>query len=286
MTPDTRTLTIPAADGVPAHTLAVHEWNHTAPRHLICVHGLTRNGRDFDALAESLTGYYRGLCPDMPGRGDSPKLENPAGYNYALYQHGLLHMMEALNIPRADWVGTSMGGILGMMVAASQPKRIRRLVLNDIGAHIPREGLLRLGEYVGRKMEYASRAEAEVAVRGIYAAFGIAEERHWQKLFAASFEDTPQGGARMRYDPAIGLPFADPEKVQDVDLWGIWESITCPVLILRGAESDILTHETAMRMQALRPDITDYVQIPGAGHAPSLMRHEEISLIRRFLMEE
>lgn len=266
--------------------MACREWTQALPdgRALVCVHGLTRNGRDFDKLATSLSESYRVLCPDMPGRGKSAWLADPSGYNYPAYLADAEHMFDSLRLSSVDWVGTSMGGILGMMIAASQPERIKRLVLNDVGVFIPRNGLLRIADYIGKDTEFASRSDAAAVLRERYAGFGITDEADWQQLIDASLEDAPGGGVRLAYDPAIASAFADREKIQDVDLWALWEKITCPVLILRGAHSDILLHETANRMQRQAPARVTYVELPEAGHAPSLMREEEIALVRRWLL--
>ncbi len=283
MQPHIATLPGSQAQGRP---MAYREWTQALPdgRVLVCVHGLTRNGRDFDKLACSLSESYRVICPDMPGRGKSAWLDDPAGYSYPAYLADVDRMFDGLQLPPVDWVGTSMGGILGMMIAALQPQRIKRLVLNDVGACIPRSGLLRIADYIGKGMEFVSRSAAETVLRERYAGFGITDEADWQRLIDASLEDAPGGGLRLAYDPAIAASFADKEKIQDVDLWPVWEKITCPVLILRGAHSDILLHETAARMQRQAPARVTYVELPEAGHAPSLMREEEIALVRRWLL--
>jgi pimeloyl-ACP methyl ester carboxylesterase len=286
--PELRFLDVPGdAQNPEARRIAYWCWGSIdAPGTLLCVHGLTRNGRDFDFLAASLSADYRVFCPDMPGRGQSPYLTDKAGYNNTAYLADLMALLRQENVAHVDWVGTSMGGILGMVAGASMPGLVDRLVLNDVGAHIPREGLLRLGQYVGKSVAFASRQEARSALRAIYAPFGITQEAAWEHLFAHSLKDDGDGKVRLAYDPALGDAFSNPDAIQDVDLQPLWEKITCPVLILRGANSDILTRETAARMQSEKPAQVTYVDIPGTGHAPSLMREEEIHIIRRWLLAE
>lgn len=265
------------------HRLAYTEWGDPAnPRVLLCIHGLTRNGRDFDFLARTLEGDYRILCPDMPGRGASDNFPDPALYTSTIYAADCLALMDALNVAQCDWVGTSMGGIIGMTLAAAQPARIRRLVLNDVGARIPAAGIRRIGAYAGKKLRFESRAQAEAALRVIYTPFGIETEEHWQHLLAHSLRDD---GVSLAYDPAIvqGLIHQDPAKIEDMDLSTLWEKVACPTLILRGGESDILDAETAAAMAA-RAGV-DLRTFPGIGHAPSLMRQEEIAIVRGWLLQ-
>ncbi|MBV8938857.1 MAG: alpha/beta hydrolase [Alphaproteobacteria bacterium] len=265
------------------HRIAYWEWGdvHNA-RTLICVHGLTRNGRDFDSLAQALAGDYRILCPDMPGRGMSDALADAALYTNTVYLSDLLALMDSANVAQADWVGTSMGGILGMMLAATLPQRMGRMVLNDVGAFIPAAGLKRIGDYMGRT-EFPSRQAAEEALRSNYASFGFTEEAQWRHLFAHSLRALPGGKAALAYDPALAAPFADPDKIQDVDLWELWNRTACPTLIMRGEQSDILSHETALAMTASRTHV-ELAEIANTGHAPALMREEEIVIVRNFLL--
>jgi pimeloyl-ACP methyl ester carboxylesterase len=285
-TPDTRYFT---AQGLKppgsAHSLAYHEWPaRDDSRVLFCVHGLTRNAMDFAVLAPALSNGWRVIAIDMPGRGQSDWLKNPADYNYSTYVTDLGGLLDHLALHDVDWVGTSMGGIIGMMMAGLFPGRIGRLVLNDVGGGIPAQGLRRILSYAGANLHYESRAEAERALRANCAPFGIRSEANWQRLFSSSLVDDKDGRTRIAYDPAIVASFPSPEDAKDIDLWPAWEKVHCPTLILRGAESDILTRETAQRMRDGKSRVT-LVEIPGAGHAPSLMEPDQIAPIVRWLNE-
>lgn len=223
---------------------------------------------------------FRVLAPDIAGRGLSDPLPDPALYNNAAYLADLLALLEALHVGECDWIGTSMGGILGMMMAAAQPGRIRKLVLNDVGAKIPASGLRRIAAYAGKRMKFSTREEAEAALRTIYAPFVLETEAQWRHLFTYSLKELPDGGTGMAYDPAITQGLLGTE-IADIDLSALWEAVTCPVLVLRGHDSDILEAETAHAMAA-RPNV-ELLEFPGIGHAPSLMREEEIRLVAEWL---
>jgi pimeloyl-ACP methyl ester carboxylesterase len=287
-TPDTHFFT---AQGLKppgtAHSLAYHEWAarvRDGSRVLVCVHGLTRNAMDFAVLAPAFSDRWRVIAVDMPGRGKSEWLKNPADYNYSTYVTDVAELLDHLALGDVDWVGTSMGGIIGMMMAGLYPGRIARLVLNDVGGAIPAAGLRRILSYAGGRLHYASRAEAERALRANFAGMGIRSEANWQRLFSSSLLEEPDGRTRMTYDPAIIASFPSPEDVKDIDLWPVWEKVNCPTLILRGAQSDVLTRDMAQRMRDGKSGVT-LVEIPGAGHAPSLMEPDQIAPIVRWLAE-
>jgi pimeloyl-ACP methyl ester carboxylesterase len=289
MEPQTLFVECPALDGKTAHKLAVYAWGReAAPRTLICAHGLTRTGRDFDFLAAALEGEYRIYAPDMPGRGQSQWLADPAQYGYPTYVADMLCLMDKLGLKQVDWVGTSMGGLIGIFIAASQPQRLRRMVINDIGPQIPKEALARLALYVGERKTFKDAAEAMVYARVIYAPWGIREEAHLQHLVAHSLRQTPQGLA-FHYDPAIGAAFKNPDgspkTFEDMMLWEVWEKVLCPVLLLRGGQSDLLPAEVAAKMWQQHPDM-DYEEYPGVGHAPALMDTRQIQRIADFLRQD
>lgn len=269
-------------------TITCYEWGAPdAARTALCVHGLTRNGRDFDFLAHSLAEQgYRVLCPDMPGRGKSPWLPSADGYNNMTYAADVLHILDALNIEKVDWVGTSMGGIIAMMLAASAPQRINKLVLNDVGAVISGAGLARIFGYASNRLSFATRAEGEAVMRIIFAPFGITDETHWQHMFEHSLVAHSDGAFTLAYDPAIIASLPRPEgEVKDVDLWPFMAGIfAIPTLLIRGAQSDLLTHETALAMKAAHPRLALH-EVPNAGHAPSLMDACDIRVIGEFLTE-
>lgn len=281
--PHVATLDVPYT-GYPGqtHRVTYYTWGNDAAPPVLCVHGLARNGRDFDFLADILSADFRVIAIDMPGRGLSQWLVHPEEYNLAAYMLNLLFFLDVLKIGPVHWIGTSMGGLLGMMMAAGQPERVRTLVLNDVGARVPGVALARLAEYVGVAVRFASRAEAEKKLREIYVPFGITREEVWQHLFAHSFEELPDGGVRMAYDPAIGAPMNKDPAQADAELWPVWQQVRCPVLLIHGATSDILTDATIEQMRATHPGMELHT-VPGVGHAPMLTEEAEITRIHRWL---
>jgi pimeloyl-ACP methyl ester carboxylesterase len=263
------------------HHLAYVEWGtgQGLPP-VLCVHGLTRNGRDFDDLAQVLAGAGRRVvCPDVVGRGRSDRLANPALYGYPQYLGDATALIARLDEPVVDWVGTSMGGLIGMMLAAQPNTPIRRLVLNDVGPFIPKAALERIGSYVGLDPVFADLAALEAHLRRVHAPFGPLTDAQWAHLARHSVRRRPDGTLGLAYDPGISVAFTG--ALNDVDLWALWGLIRCPILVIRGAESDLLTVETAERMAA-RPDTT-MLTIPGSGHAPALMDPAQTGPIRDWL---
>jgi len=264
------------------HRLAYYEWPgpKDAPT-LVCVHGLTRNGRDFDVLAEALSARYRVVCPDMPGRGNSEWLSVPADYNYAVYLGDMTALIARLDVESVDWVGTSMGGIIGMLFAALPGTPVRRLVINDVGALVAKEALERIGTYVGLDPSFADLAALEATLRRIHAPFGPLSDAQWHHLASHSARKKPDGTLGLAYDPKIGDAFKQ-GPINDVDLWASWDAISCPTLVLRGAQSDILRPSDAQAMTQRGPH-AKLVEFPGIGHAPALMAEDQIAAIREFL---
>ena len=270
----------------PAHRIACYQWgNPKAARTVVCVHGLTRNGCDFDYLAQKLAKDYQVLCPDMPGRGRSDWLTDPAGYTNAVYIADVVFMLASLGITQVDWIGTSMGGIMAMMAANLHKGLINHLVLNDIGAVIPASGVARIRDIADFKTCYDSRAEAEDVFRKRTATFGVKDEAQWQHLLAHGLEERGSQTC-FNYDPAIfSAGFSKDAPLADIDLWGLWPAIThIPTLLIRGETSDILTHETAIEMGARHSNLR-LQEIPGVGHAPALMDAEQIMLICQWLSD-
>ncbi|WP_119165829.1 alpha/beta fold hydrolase [Algihabitans albus] len=267
------------------HRIAYRDWGpRDAGRTVVCVHGLTRNGRDFDALAAHLAqAGWRVICPDVVGRGDSDWLGNAAHYGYAQYLQDMTALLARLDVEEVDWIGTSMGGLIGMMLAACRGHPIKRLVVNDVGPLIPKAALERIAEYVGQTWAFADLAEAERHVCKAYGGFGDLTAAQWAKLTRDSLRPGPDGGYLSNYDPGIGAPFVG-QPLKDVDLWATWDAISCPVLLLRGAQSDLLSTETAAEMRRRGPP-TRLVEIPGAGHAPALLSPFEFAAIRDWLDE-
>lgn len=256
---------------------------------VLCVHGLTRNARDFDWLARALVSDgYRVISADVAGRGDSEWLQNPANYGYPLYVSQMQQLLQQLLVryqtARINWVGTSMGGLIGMMLASAPTTPIKKLVMNDVGYFIPKESLQRLASYVGKDTtEFASIAEVEACLRDIAASFGPLTDEQWQHLATYGSEPNPQrpGRLRLRYDPTIASAFSNVPIMADVDLSSIWQQVTTDVLLIRGKQSDLLLADTAQRMAA--QSNVQLAEFAGIGHAPALMARDQIMTIRGFL---
>jgi pimeloyl-ACP methyl ester carboxylesterase len=262
--------------------LSYAEWGSPgAARAIICVHGLTRNGRDFDHLAAVLQDQARVICPDIVGRGLSDPLGNPEHYALPTYVAHMLQMLDKLSLGEVDWVGTSMGGLIGMGVAASGAP-IRRLVLNDIGPFIPKAALERINMYLGLSLSFASLEALEAHLREIHAGFGTLSDAEWRHLAEHSASRREDGTFRLSYDQRLGAPMKR-GPIEDVDLWPVWDQIRCPVLVLRGAESDLLLVETAAEMTRRGPG-AEVIQIDGTGHAPALMAKAQIEIVRDWLL--
>lgn len=264
------------------HRLAYWEWpGPKAARTVLCVHGLTRNGRDFDALAEALSDRYRVVCPDIAGRGKSEWLNHPAEYAYPLYIADMATLIARLDVEEVDWIGTSMGGIIGMLLACQTGAPIRRMVINDVGPLIAKEGIARIGTYVGRDPSFRDIDELEAALRILAASFGPLSDAQWRHLATHSARQKDDGSLGFAYDPRIGDAFRDAPT--DIDLWAQWDAIRCPVLVLRGAQSDLLRPADAEAMTSRGPR-AKLVEFPGIGHAPALMAEDQIAVIRDFLL--
>lgn len=263
------------------HRVAYVEWGEaSAPRTVLCVHGLTRNGRDFDRLASVLAQRWRTVCPDVVGRGRSDWLADPASYGYPQYLADMNALIARLDVASVDWIGTSMGGLIGMMLAALPNSPIRRLVLNDVGPFIPRAALERIALYVGLNPAFDSVGELESHLRKVHEPFGPLTDSDWRHLALQGYRRLDNGQFGLAYDPGIALAFKG--KIADVDLWPVWDVITCPVLVLHGARSDLLLAETAAEMSRRGPQ-AKVVEIAEAGHAPGLMSTDQINLLRDWL---
>ncbi len=266
------------------HQMAYAEWGDAAnPKVLLCVHGLSRVGRDFDDLARALCGEYRVVCPDVVGRGNSGRLTDPRHYQIPQYVSDMVTLIARLNAAELHWVGTSMGGLIGMGLAALPASPIKRLVLNDVGPVLKADALKRIGEYLGQAPVFPDFAAAETYIRAISASFGLTTDAQWKFLTEVSLRPAPGGGFAMHYDPAIAVPFRDAGTGSaDIDLWPIYEAIRCPVLVTRGESSDLLSRETLKGMQERGPRATT-VEIPGVGHAPMFMDQSQIDVVKNFL---
>jgi pimeloyl-ACP methyl ester carboxylesterase len=267
------------------HEMAYVEWGEPDnPRVLLCVHGLTRCGRDFDFLARAMADRYRVVCPDVVGRGRSGWLQDKSGYAIPQYCSDMVTLLARLNATNVYWLGTSMGGLIGMALAAKDSSPIERLVLNDVGPTLTLGAIRRIGEYVGNAPRFASIAEAERYVRAVSAPFGTLSDEQWRHLTLHALRTTEDGGFAMAYDPGIAEPFRQAlEGGKDFELWPIFDAIGCPTLVLRGAQSDLLSAETARRMTERGP-VARLVEFPNVGHAPVLMDEFQIGVVRDFLL--
>jgi pimeloyl-ACP methyl ester carboxylesterase len=276
---DIRRVQVEGPDG--SYGLSYAEWGRAdAARTVVCVHGLTRNGRDFDHLAAVLQNRARVICPDMVGRGLSDPLGDPEYYALPTYVAHMLQMIDKLDLREVDWVGTSMGGLIGMGVAASGAP-IRRLVLNDIGPFIPKTALERINMYLGLSLSFASLEALEAHLREIHAGFGALSDAEWRHLAEHSASRREDGTFRLSYDQRLGEPMKR-GPIEDVDLWPVWEQIRCPVLVLRGVQSDLLLAQIAAEMTRRGPR-AEVVEIDGTGHAPALMAKDQIEIVRDWL---
>jgi pimeloyl-ACP methyl ester carboxylesterase len=266
------------------HRLVYSEWPGPAGAPtLLCVHGLTRNAGDFEVIAQALSAHYRVICPDMPGRGRSDYLAAPADYNYAVYLADMAALIARLDVGSVDWLGTSMGGLIGMLMAAQPGNPIRRLVLNDVGPFIPKAAAERIASYVGRDPVFASIEAMEAALRQIYAVYGPMTDAQMRRLTEISARRRPDGTYGFAYDPHIADVFRTAAAV-DVDLWPVWDSIKRPVLVLRGAVSDVLPGEIAQEMTRRGPKAR-LVEFAGIGHAPPLLAQDQIAAVRGFFLD-
>lgn len=264
------------------HRIAFTDWGEASGRKAtVCVHGLTRTGRDFDVLADALSAAGRVVCPDVPGRGASDWLTDPKAYIYPTYLSDMAALLAHIGAERVDWVGTSMGGLIGMMLAATPGTPIRRLVINDIGPFIPKEALVRIAHYVGAAPDFVDIAAVESYLREVHGPFGRLTDQEWRHLAITSAVSAGESGYRLHYDPQIAEVFGS-GPIEDVDMWAVWDRIECPVLALRGADSDVLPAETAAEM-AKRGPMAEVVTIDGCGHAPALMDAGQVKIVADWL---
>ncbi len=266
------------------HRLHYTEWGDPAnDKVLICVHGLTRSGRDFDYLAAALQQEYRILCPDVVGRGRSQWLVHKSDYSYPQYLADMTTLIARSGAAQVDWVGTSMGGLIGMLLAAQPGTPIRKLLMNDVGPFVPKAGLQRIAAYIGRPVDFAALDAMERYMRLIATTFGPLTDEQWRHLTVHSARQREDGRYEFAYDPGIAEPFK--AQLDDVDLWPVWDAVRCPVLVLRGAESDVLNHADARAMQARGPR-AELLEFPGIGHAPMLLDAAQITVVRDWLLAD
>jgi pimeloyl-ACP methyl ester carboxylesterase len=262
--------------------MAYREWGDSAnPHTLVCVHGLARQSGDFDLLAEKLSADMRILVPDMPGRGQSTWLTNKNDYHNGHYAVLMAQFLDSLKLYQVDWLGTSMGALIAMVLNHLYPDRIRKLIVNDIGPFIPQSALQRIAKYVDVNPVFQNIEEAAALMQKNYADFGIKQKEHMDQFVANSLNQMADGTFRLHYDQGIAVPFAEAFK-GDVSIWPLWDSIKCPTLILRGEKSDVLPLDVFTKMQQLGPHISG-ITIKDVGHAPALMEDDQIDIVKRFL---
>ena len=270
--------------------MAYTEWGDPEnPRVLVCVHGLTRNGRDFDELARLMSADYRVICPDVVGRGQSDWLRDKRSYGFPQYTADMVTLLARLKVSQVDWVGTSMGGLIGMALGGLPNSPIRRMVLNDVGPLISKQALRRIAGYVSDRGDWPSLEAATQHLRQIGQPFGPLSDDQWAHLAKHSFREGAEGRWHAAFDPGIGDPFKADYLLQDVNLWPMYEGLSGPLLVIRGAESDLLSEAVWRQMGERGPGARGQVQlleIPGVGHAPMFTDDTQRSPVRDFLLVE
>jgi pimeloyl-ACP methyl ester carboxylesterase len=288
MTEEPRLNHVQCLDTRGLHRMAYWEWGDARnPRVLLCVHGVSRQGRDFDTLARSMADHYRVVCPDVVGRGQSDWLADPMGYAIPHYMADMVTLLARLNASEVHWLGTSMGGLIGLGVAALNQSPVRRLVLNDVGPTIQTDAVARIAAYLGAPMHWHSLDEAADYLWSISEGFGPHTREQWLALTRPQLK--PDGeGFKPHYDPAIAVAVRalTPQiaAAGEAMAWAAYDSLRCPTLLLRGADSDLLSRETAQAMMQRGPKAR-LVEFAGVGHAPMLNASEQIAALRQFLLE-
>jgi pimeloyl-ACP methyl ester carboxylesterase len=293
---------VPCPDPSGGHRMAYWQWGeHSADHVIVCVHGLSRQGRDFDVLAQGLLARsklpLRVVCPDVAGRGRSDWLKDPMGYGVPTYAADMLALLAQLNgeaaVGTLDWLGTSMGGLIGMAVCGTPnlqlPVPVRRLVLNDVGPVVEWQAIQRIGAYLGKTGQFGSVDEAAAAMWAISTSFGPHTPEQWLALSRPMVKPVPEGGFTLHYDPAIAAPIramTQEAAMQGQEaLWQLYDHITARTLITRGADSDLLSRDTALAMTQRGPKAR-VVEFPGVGHAPTFVTDNQIEAVASFLLEQ
>lgn len=277
---------VQCASAVGLHDVAYTEWGDPDnPRVLVCVHGLTRSGRDFDRLAAALSDVYRVVCPDIAGRGKSDWLADPRLYGIPQYVSDMVTLIARLDVEAVDWFGTSMGGLIGLALAGLPGAPIRRMIVNDVGPRIEADALQRIGEYLGVHPRFATEQEGIEYLTSLSLPFGELSADEWCEINAPLLRELPEGGWTLRYDPRIAEPFkaTTPElaALGEAALWRAIETTEAEVLVVRGAMSDLLSRETVAEMMR-RGRCVSQAEIAGAGHAPAFMSPRQIALARGY----
>jgi len=282
MTPKKKKVQCASPKGL--HRIAYLEWGDPKnDKVLVCVHGLTRCARDFDALARAMSDKYRVVCPDIAGRGDSDWLPDPMLYQMPQYVMDMVTLVARLDVESVHWVGTSMGALIGIALAAQANTPIQRFVINDAGPVVSKVSLERIASYVGLAPAFPSLEAAEKYVRTVSAPFGPHTDAEWRFLTEVVMRKNPDGSFRVHYDPKLAEPFRATMPEKDMELWPLWDAVRCPTLVVRGAQSDLLTRETCEKMAGRGPK-AKVVELAGIGHAPTLMHADQIKIVRDFLL--
>jgi len=268
--------------------MAYKEWGDPAnPKVLVCVHGVTRVSDDFDALARAMADHYRVICPDVVGRGKSSWLRDPRHYQVPQYVSDMVTLLARADARTVHWFGTSMGGLIGMGLASLPDSPIGKLVLNDVGPSLNPQALARIGEYIGQAVRFPTFDQAANYIREISASFGPHTESEWRKLASDVLRQDADGQWIRHYDLGLAVPFKamTPEMAQQGEamLWAAYDAIRCPTLLVRGADSDLLTPQAA-RLMTERGPRAQLVELPGVGHAPTFVHEDQIAIARAFLL--
>ena len=291
---------VPCTDASGGHRMAYWQWGATAAPHVVvCVHGLSRQGRDFDVLAQALVqragGALRVVCPDVVGRGRSDWLKDPMGYQLPNYAGDMLALLAQLHeqssIAILDWVGTSMGGLIGVAICGTPglplPVPVRRLVLNDVGPALQWQALARIGTYLGNTGRFDSVQQAADAMWAISTSFGRHTPQQWLALSQPMVKALPEGGFALHYDPAIAVPFrtiTEESATQgEAALWQLYDNVQAQTLLVRGEQSDLLSPQTAQAMTGRGPR-PRLVEFAGVGHAPTLVNDDQVEALVGFLL--
>jgi pimeloyl-ACP methyl ester carboxylesterase len=291
---------LPCADSGSGHRMAYWEWGPADAGHIVvCVHGLSRQGRDFDGLAQALVersgGAVRVICPDVVGRGKSDWLADPMGYQVPTYAADMFALLAHLKptTQTLDWVGTSMGGLIGLAVCGQTqfplPVPLRRLVLNDVGPAIQWDSIVRIGQYLGRAVQFESLQQAADAMWAVSTTFGPHTPAQWLELSRYMVKPVPgtANAVTLHYDPSIAVPFGTMTRESvaqgEAVLWQLYDAIAAQTLLLRGAQSDLLSVETARLMTARGPKAR-LVEFAGVGHAPTLIAFDQVDTVTQFLL--
>jgi pimeloyl-ACP methyl ester carboxylesterase len=270
------------------HRMSYKEWGDPQnPKVLICVHGITRVSDDFDALAAALQDEYRVICPDVVGRGQSESLPNPQLYQIPQYVSDMVTLLARLNPQTVDWFGTSMGGLIGLILASMEKNPIRKLILNDVGPSLNFDGLKRIGELIGQDVRFDTFAEGAQFIREVSNSFGPHSEAQWDKLARDVLKQNADGKWVRHYDLNLSIPVQattlETAALGEKMLWAAYDAIRCETLLVRGSESDLLSAETAQQMQTRGPR-AKLVEIAGVGHAPTFLQSDQIAIAKDFLL--